>query len=168
MRNQLPDAERFLRVAVSATNPKRNARVQLAILARLAKVRTDAYLLLSDEIKEYPGNLMARRLLATMYGEEQRWTEQAEILESIAKLQPKEVSAQVAWAQALFNIPDYKASRNIIDTLLPIYPDEPDVLLLHANLLAKEGKREEGYEVFKRADALNTARSQSSGLLAPE
>jgi choline-sulfatase len=155
---KLKEAERFLRVAVSATNPRRGARVQLAVLARLANVRQDAYALLQDEVKEYPANRMARRILASMLGEDQRYLEQEAQLEYLAGQDPDNVPLQVSLAQAMFNAQDYRGARRVIDKLLLQAPDEADVLFLHANLLAKEGKMDEGREVFKRADALNTER----------
>ena len=138
-------------------SPRRGARVQLAILAKTARVRIDAYTLLADEIKEYPGNFAARRLLATMYGEEQRYLEQVEQLKYLADARPDDVATQLDYAQGLFNMGDYKACRRVMDGLVENNQEDADVLLLEANLLAKEGKREEGRAVFERADALHTA-----------
>ena len=160
LRNNLPEAERYLRMAVSATNPRRGARVQLALLARAASVRPDAYRLLREELKEYPGNLMARRLLSTMLGEDGDYMEQTEQLKILAASFADDDETVLDYAQARFNASDYRGCRETLNVLLARSPDAPDVLLLHANLLAKEGKREEGRAVFMRADALHTERAK--------
>lgn len=153
----LKEAEGYLRVAVSATNPRRGARVQLALLAKAAQVRQDAYDLLADEIKEYPGNLMARRMMATMLGEDRRYLDQVEQLKYLADTRPEDDETQLAYAQGLFNLQDYRGCRRLLDMLLERSPDSADILLLHANLLNKEGKKEEGRAAFLRADAIHTA-----------
>lgn len=161
-KNQLPEAERHLRVAVSAPNPARGARVQLALLALAANVRADAYTLLNEEIKEYPGNIMAHRILANMLGSDKRYLEQVPHLEIVAAAFPDDTILVLSWAQAMFNAQDYRGARRVVDGLLAQAPDAPDVLLLHANLLAKEGHMEEGRAVFMRADAMNSARIKAA------
>ncbi len=151
-------AEQYLRVAVSGPTPRRAARSQLALLAIAAGARSDAYTLLEAEVKDFPGNIMARRLLARLYGEDQRWLDQKPQVEAIAHSFPKDVAAQLGLAQCNFNLGDYLAARKQVNNALAIAPEDPDVLLLHANLLAKEGKKDEGYAVFQHATELNNAR----------
>ncbi|MSP54181.1 MAG: tetratricopeptide repeat protein [Myxococcales bacterium] len=151
-------AEQYLRVGVSSPTPRRAARSQLALLAIAAGARNDAYNLLEPEVKDFPGNAMARRLLSRLYGEDQRWLDQKPQVEAIARSFPKEAEAHRALAQCHFNLADYTGARKVIDVALGLAADDPDVLLLHANLLAKEGKKDEGYVVFQRATDLNTVR----------
>lgn len=151
-------AEKYLRVAVAGPNPRRAARSQLALLAVAAGVRPDAYALLDAEVKDFPGNIMARRMLVKLYGEDQRWLDQRPHAEAIARAFPKEAGAQRQLAQCLFNLADYVAARQVLNHALELGPEDPDTLLLHANLLAKEGKKDEGYAVFQKATALNEAR----------
>lgn len=155
-------AEKYLRVAVSGPNPRRAARSQLAVLAVAAGARQDAYTLLDAEVKDYPGNIQARRMLVKLYGEDQRWIDQRPHAEAIARTFPKEPAAQRQLAQCLFNLSDYPAARQVLDRALQLAPEDPDVLLLHANLLAKEGKKDEGYTVFQKATALNDARVEEA------
>lgn len=151
-------AEQYLRVAVSGPTPRRAARSQLALLAIAAGARNDAYTLLEVEVKEFPGNTMARRLLSRLYGEDQRWLDQKSQVEAIARSFPREAEAHRALAQCHFNLADYIGARKVLDVALGLTPEDPDVLLLHANLLAKEGKKDEGYAVFQHATDLNTTR----------
>ena len=70
----------------------------------------------------------------------------------------------MALAQCEFNLKDYATARTTLDKALALAPEDPQVLLLHANLLAKEGKRDEGYAVFQRASKLNDARLKAAGI----
>jgi len=157
-KRNLEGAEKFLRIAVTGPNPRRAARSQLAMLAVAAGARQDAYTLLEAEVKDYPGNQLARRMLSRMYAEDGRWLDQKGHAEFLARARPKEAGPQLAVAQCLFNLSDFAGARKALDAALALAANDPDVLLLHANLLAKEGKRDEGLAVFQRARALNDAR----------
>lgn len=154
----LKNAETYLRIAVSGPNPRRAARSQLALLAIAAGARVDAYTLLEAEVKDYPGNRLARHMLARMFGEDQRWLDQKGHLEFLLRAQPTDPRAMLNLAQCLFNLADYAGARKVLNDALAASPEEPDILLLHANLLAKEGKREEGKAVFDKANAIHERR----------
>lgn len=98
-----------------------------------------------------------------MLAEEKRFLEQVEQLKYLSDARPDDVATQLDYAQGLFNLGDYRGCRKVMDPLLEKTTDNADVLLLHANLLAKEGKREEGRAVFERADALHTAAVRAAG-----
>lgn len=151
-------AERYLRIATSGPNPKRGARVQLAALAVGAGARGDGYKLLEAEIKEYPRNMLAQRALSRLFAEDGRWLEQKPAAEAVVALMPLEPLAYLDLAQCNFNLKDYGSARRTLDLALAMSAEDPDLLLLHANLLAKEGKKDEGKAVFDRATALHAAR----------
>lgn len=151
-------SEPLLRLALEAPSPRRGARGQLALMAIAAGARQDAYKLLEAEVKDYPGHAPPRRMLARLYGEDQKWLEQKEHLVVLARLQAKEPLLQLALAQCYFNLADYPSARSTLDPALAQAPEDPDVLLLHANLLAKEGKAEEGRVVFEKAKSLQDQR----------
>lgn len=155
-------AERYLRIAVAGANPRRGARAQLAMLAVAAKARDDAYALLTAEVRDYPGNMFARRMLSRMYAEDQRWQDQKEHAAFMAQAFPQEGKAQMMFAQCLFNLSDFTAARRVLEVALKLDPEDPDILLLHANLLAKEGKRDEGFAVFQKATSLNEQRVKAA------
>lgn len=152
------NAEKHLRLAVAGPNPRRAARAQLALLAIGAGARGDAYNLLEAEVADYPGNQLARRMLVKLLGEDLRWLDQRDHLAFLARANPEEPQALRALAQCLFNLQDYTAARTALDQALLFAPEDPDVLLLHANLLAKEGLREEGMAVLTQANAANERR----------
>ena len=67
-------------------------------------------------------------------------------------------------AQALFNLEHYERAREILDRALAIAPDDPMLVLLDANLLAKEGRRAEGEVRFEEARRLRAERGLKSPL----
>jgi choline-sulfatase len=152
------EAEKLLRIAVSAPSPRRGARVQLAMMALTAKVRSDAYALLQSEIADYPGNYQAHRMIAQLYAEDEQWLDEKEHRMVILRARPEDPRLLRAVAQCDFNLRDYATARTRVDQALAVAPDDPDTLLLHANLLAKEGNREEGAAVFERARQMHEAR----------
>lgn len=155
-------AEQFLRVAVAGPNPRLGARLRLAALAIAAGARADGIKLLLAEVKDFPGNVQARRAIARVYAEDGDYLSQLEHQRFIARAQPNEPLAQFDLAQCQFNLADYAGARRTLDVALAKWPDDADLVLLHANLLAKEGKREEGQAVFTRAQALNQARIEAA------
>lgn len=167
-RKDYAKAERYLRMATAGPNPKRGARVQLAALAVAAGARHDGYTLLEAEVKEYPRNLMAHRALSRLYAEDGRWLDQKGSAEQVVLLLPREPLAYLDLAQCHFNLGDYGSARRTLDLGLTMAAEQPDLLLLHANLLAKEGKKEEGKAVFERASALHAARAAQRASPAKE
>lgn len=158
------EAVQRLAVAVEAPNPRHGVRTQLAWLMIAAKHPELAMPLLDAELDDYPRYPNAHRLLAEIYGRDRLWAQQLPHLEELARQRRHDFRAQLQLAQCQFNLKEYVLARRSLDEAMALAADDPDVLLLHANLLAKEGRREEGMEVFKRADALNTERVTRSGL----
>ncbi len=156
--NDFANAEKNLRMAIAGPNPRRAARAQLALLALAAGVRNDAYALLEAEVKDYPGNQRARRLLAKLLGDDQRWDDQREQLAFLARSNPNDVKAIRALGQCLFNLQDYAAARGAVDAALELDSADPDVMLLNANLLSKEGRQEEAVAMAAAANAANALR----------
>ena len=114
--------------------------------------------MLETETTDYPGNLVAQAMLARMYGEDERWLDEKERHVAILRFRPGDPHRLRALAQADFNLGDYGGAREVLREALDAAPDDPDILLLHANLLAKEGRGDEGAVVAKRAMALHAER----------
>jgi arylsulfatase A-like enzyme/thioredoxin-like negative regulator of GroEL len=151
-------AEVLLRRAVAGANPRRGARLDLAHLALAAGAPGDAELLLEAELKAWPGDRNAHRSLSRVFAEQSRWLDQLPHVRFLAQQAPENAAAQLALAQCLFNLADYAGARRVLEVGLAIDGSDPNLLLLHANLLAKEGRRDEGYAVFKKANAMNEER----------
>ncbi|MEN9786956.1 MAG: hypothetical protein RLZZ299_2220 [Pseudomonadota bacterium] len=154
-------AETNLRKAIAAPQPRRGARTQLALLALGAGYPDDARKLVDAELRDYPGAIPAWHVRARLLGQEQRWPDQARALARVAAARGTEPGVQRELAQARFNAKDYAGARTALDAALALAPDDPDVLLLHANLLAKEGRREEGLAALERANEANEARNRA-------
>ena len=90
-------------------------------------------------------------------GEDRRYLDQVDQLKYLADTRPDDDPTQLSYAQGLFNLQDYRGCRRQLDMLLARSPENPDILLLHANLLRKEGKLEEGQAAFQKADAIHSA-----------
>lgn len=165
-KKEFQNAEKYLRLAVAGPTPRRAARAQLALLALAADVRGDAYDLLEAEVRDYPGNQMARGLLSRMYAEDQRWLDQREHVAFLARANAQDPTTLRALAQCFFNLAEYGAARATVDAAVFLAPDDPDLLLLNANLLAKEGKREEGVKMLAAANAANEKRIEAQKIAA--
>ena len=101
-------------------------------------------------------------MLSLLLGEDQRWLDQREHIAFLARANPDDPQALRALAQCLFNLQEYDAARGALDAALLLAPDDPDVLLLHANLLSKEGLREQGLQVLEQANAANARRIEEA------
>jgi tetratricopeptide (TPR) repeat protein len=104
-------------------------------------------------------------MLARMLGEDQRWSDQLPHLAMLARTFPQDVTPQRDVAQALFNLKEFDQARVALDRALAVDGSDADVLLLHANLLVKEGKREEGLAALKQANDAHEARLKAAGQL---
>ncbi|MBM4391543.1 MAG: sulfatase-like hydrolase/transferase, partial [Deltaproteobacteria bacterium] len=151
-------AEQFLRIAVSGPNPRMGARLRLAALAVAAGARHDGIKLLLAEVADYPGNAAGRLALARVYAEDGQYLEQLSHVRAAARMLPARPDVQLALAQCQFNLGDYGSARRVLDHALAQWPDDADIVLLHANLLSKEGKKAEGQLQWQRAKTLNDAR----------
>ena len=96
-------------------------------------------------------------LLAELNFRLKKWDEASKAYLTYLEQFPPRPKIRYFAAQSLFNIQNYEKAREILDPALKLKPQIADVLLLHANLLAKEGKREEGLLVFQQAKALKEA-----------
>lgn len=92
----------------------------------------------------------------------QQWSETDTVYQSLERMMPLSSKQRLEWAQATFNLEDYPLSLERLQPALESAPNDADILLLHANILAKVGKREQGLEVFKRAKSLNKKRLKSA------
>lgn len=146
-------ADSFLRIAVSGPNPKNGSRVQLAALAIGSGQRGAGYKLLEAELDDFPNSVLAHRALARLQGEDQLYLEQLPHLQALARLQPRKVNSWLDLAQCQFNLKDYRTARKTLERAIALDAEDAGVLLLQANLLAKEGKMEEGRAMFERAEA---------------
>ncbi|MEL6347282.1 MAG: sulfatase-like hydrolase/transferase [Myxococcota bacterium] len=88
----------------------------------------------------------------------QRWEEAADDYASFLDAFPDDIDGRLGQAQAIFNTGDYELAQEILAPGMVAAPNNPDVLLLQANILAKIGDRAEAEAMAKRANALHQQR----------
>ncbi len=134
------------------------------MLAREATARGDvgaAMAWLRRELEFFPEEREPRWVLANMLMKQSRWDEAAAEYRYIAEAHPDDVDARRAWAQATFNTGDYTQARDILAPALDAAPDNPDVLLLQANILDKLGRTEEGRKLYEEARRIKKAQLEA-------
>lgn len=153
--NRNEEGKPLLQASLSDGLPRQ--LVHLA-LARVAQVEQDPAASRSHyeaELAWFPRNRAVRRELASLCMTTKDWVCARDNYAALAEQNPEGPpnALRLMWAQALFNLEEFTQARAVLEPALKNNPG-PDILLLHANLLAKEGKREQGKKVFDQAQAL--------------
>lgn len=148
-----PLAEEFLTASTSDNIPREHVQRGLYELTLMRNLPAQAIEHLRLEIKNFP-EPKAQLLLAELLFKLKQWDEAAkEYLLVIDKYGSRPI-VRYYCAQSFFNTGDYTQARTVLDPAVKLKPPLADILLLHANLLAKEGKQAEGAKVFERAKLL--------------
>ncbi|MEC8425799.1 MAG: sulfatase-like hydrolase/transferase, partial [Myxococcota bacterium] len=108
---------------------------------------------LTQESAAWPGDARTRWELGNALMRRERWDEAAAEYAALVRLQPSDPGARRAWAQATFNAGDYARAAELLEPALALAPDDSAVLLLHANILDKQGETARAEAVFRQAKA---------------
>ena len=149
-------SEELLKASLQDDIPREHVQRGLYELALLRNEPEVALEHLQLELDHFP-EPQAQMLLAELNFRLKKWDEASKAYLTYLDQFPPRPKIRYFAAQSLFNIQNYEKAREILDPALKLKPQIADVLLLHANLLAKEGKREEGLLVFQQAKALKEA-----------
>ena len=141
------DADRPLRTVCQHVG----VRAQLSGDAERARTRLDR------ELRFHPTNDAALRAMQVLLSDEKDWTLLIVAVERLLLLRGDSAVLRHAQAQALFNLEDFAASRVALDKGLALQPEWSALLLLDANLLAKEGQMVLAQERFEQATTARTA-----------
>lgn len=158
--NQLERAQPLLSESLTDQIPRQLVH---QILGNIAILNGDKPLALEHYRQEqqlfFQPNLFdeTARLLFSM----QRWAEAADDFEVYLDAFPDDHQTRRQQAQAVFNTFEYERAAEILSPALLAHPDDPDILLLHANILAKIGNYEEAQAVAERANALHEQRMEA-------
>jgi choline-sulfatase len=142
-----------LAVGVTAERPERDVAFYLAVTAREAGDVEKARSLLRLELSNHPRNVLAAKALTRELSDAKDWAGLIEVAASQVELDPSDPAFWDAWAQGLFNLGKYTESRDVLDRALAVHPHSPQLLLLDANLLKKEGHDERALARFDEAKA---------------
>ncbi|MEY3213145.1 MAG: hypothetical protein RIT28_3626 [Pseudomonadota bacterium] len=164
---RVEEAEPLLKASLSDGQPQ--PRVH-EMLARIATRKGDAAAVephLRAELDRYPMNHAARWAQANILMERKSWDEAAAEYRFMAEADAEQHNARVMWAQAVFNTADYEQAAQILAPTLAAQPKNPRAMMLHANILAKTGKKEQGEPIAKEAQALFAAEIEAKKAARP-
>ena len=156
-------ARPLLEAALADPMPRQMVAESLAQMAATAEDYATAAELFKTELDYFPQNPRARRALGMMYMRLERWDEAEAEYRFLAENFPEDWDLRRSWAQAVFNTGDYKLSQEVLAPALKARPEDPMILLLQANILAKIGDRSEAEKVYQKAKALAQKRRTAPG-----
>jgi arylsulfatase A-like enzyme/Flp pilus assembly protein TadD len=147
-------ARRLLEESLSDGVPRRHVQRAMGLLTLAEGDAPGAVLWLQRESDAFPGDASVRWELGNALMSLRRWDEAAAEYAALVQLQPRDPSARRAWAQATFNAGGFEEAAEILAPALAVAPDDPDVLLLHANILSRQGRKVEAEAIHTEATAL--------------
>lgn len=104
-----------------------------------------------DEIRILPPAIASRRELVKLYAAQARYEDQLAQLEAIAKVTGPELLTIHSTAQALFNLKRYDDAGRAVADCEALDPSYAPCVMLEANVLSKQGKREAAEAAYHRA-----------------
>ncbi|MCK6524939.1 sulfatase-like hydrolase/transferase [Myxococcota bacterium] len=151
-----PAGEALLLQSLSDAVPRPQVRHLLGMMAVSRGDHRGAVAHLRAELDSFPNALPARVALAHAHMALEEWEEAAAEYDAALAMTPDDVELRRALAQAYFNMGDYELASDALAPALERAPEHPYVLLLHANILAKQGDRATAERVFAEAQALRS------------
>lgn len=106
---------------------------------------------LKREIEHHPGHVRAAFVLARLGLRLKQWETQLQGAEAVLTFTTSPAEAWYLKVLALFNLQRFPEAREAVRKGLEVDPVHPDLLLMDANLLAKEGRKDEGKARFEQA-----------------
>lgn len=152
-------AEPLLRLSLTAQNPPRWVNFTMAVLASGSGHPDEAVEHLRAELHEYPDNRDARILLVKVLSNEGRYPEALPVVEVMLKVRPEDIQLLLTLAQLHYNMEQFDECEAALARVAVLDAEEPEYLLLKANLLNKQGKLEEATATFEAAKASKAARA---------
>jgi tetratricopeptide (TPR) repeat protein len=159
--NQTERGMAMIRRGATADVPEADVLYALAAEALSQRDLGGASELLAREVEHHDGNVKAWFALARVSMHQARWDEQLRAASRAIELYEREPEMHYLKVLALFNLQRYPEARAAVDAGLKIDALHPDLLLMDANLLAKEGKREQGQARFEEAQAALKLRKEA-------
>ncbi|MBT3218263.1 MAG: hypothetical protein HN348_04175, partial [Proteobacteria bacterium] len=141
----------LVKVGILADKPEREVALYMAMNAQSRGDIYETRRYLELELKHWPGNNIAARMLVALLVPKREWQAQAAVAEAALAADDSDLLLWHAQAQALFNLGLYDESREVLGEALKRDQNLSILLLLDANLLAKEGKMEAAQVRFEEA-----------------
>jgi tetratricopeptide (TPR) repeat protein len=151
------EAEPLLEDSLKDEIPRQFVHRSLATIAEDRGELARAVRHVRREMDAWGASARDHAALADLYSRLQNWDEAASEYGWLAEAEPENAGWRRNQAQAIFNTGDFDLAGQILAPSVTRDPPQPEVLLLQANILAKQGRTEEGRALFERARALKQA-----------
>jgi len=152
------EAHEFLQAGLESPFPLRGLRQHLGMMRLAQEQHGEAMALFRQELLDFPDNDKARESLARLLDKEERHDEQLEQLEVLLARHPESRRYQQARAEVLLEMGDLDGCQLALQAAMNAGGEnDPDLLLVLANLQAARGDLESGKKTFERANALKKA-----------
>ncbi len=155
--NRIPEAVSALQRSLADDMPRKDVHATLALIAQMAGDIDASLKHLEKESEWFPEDSGVHLRIAGIMMTKRNWEEAAVEYSIVVRQRPGDPIARRMWAQAIFNTGDYPGAEKALAPAVKNHPDDPFVMLLHANILQKLGHEEEALEVFERSKVLRRA-----------
>ena len=147
---------RLLEVGILADKPEYNVAYFLASATMGGGDRKRSAGLLERELAVHPQNTRAAYTLLNVYGLLKRWADEEELVSMLLENEPDNALLYYTLGLMRFNQENYPAAREAINAGLKLAPNVSILMLMDANLMAKEGDRDNGKLRFEKAKIRRT------------
>jgi arylsulfatase A-like enzyme/tetratricopeptide (TPR) repeat protein len=163
------EGEELVNVGLMADVAERDVAFFAGVAASNRENVDETRELLRRELKHYPGNTPAAKMLISSLVELKDWQGQVDIASGVLEVRQDDAVLWHTKAQALFNLQRFDETRVVLDEAMKLHPEVSILYLLDANLLSKEGKKEEANARFQEAKKVREkeaakARAEQSGV----
>ncbi|HMV66704.1 MAG TPA: tetratricopeptide repeat protein, partial [Myxococcota bacterium] len=153
----------LLELGAQAAKPEMDVAWMLGARAVAEGDLDGALALYLKELTNHPYNLKAAAACARLALKLGRWPEQLDAADKFLAVKQDDAEMWHLRVLALFNLERYAEAREAVDRALKLDPENPDLMLMDANLLAKEGKMDEGRARFAQAQEALRRREAAPG-----
>jgi Flp pilus assembly protein TadD len=152
-----PEARQLLETGVKADQPEGEVAFLLGLAVMAEEDDERAGTLFAQELEHYPRNLEAAQAYISVLDRKQDYEGILKAASAALLHHPTDLPLLHAKAQALFNLKHFDVCRTELDLARAQYPAASSLMLLDANLLAKEDKQDEGAALFEKAKVAKEA-----------
>lgn len=153
-RGALDEAEKMLDASFADGVPRQFVHQSLAVVEAS---RQHPKMAIGHYLKEAEGFGVVPEVhqrIGDLYMSMSEWDLAVDAYRTFVELRPQDVNGQRSLAQAVFNTGDYPEAAKILAPAFAAAPEDPDVMMLQANILAKTDRRDEGAKLAAKANEL--------------
>lgn len=155
-RGRLREARPLLERGVQPDRPEPGVRLALVDVLIAQKLYSRAEELLAPALAAEGASVEAHRRAVRVAMLRQRWSSQIERARAGLAAAPGDAALLHGLVLGLFNLGRFEEAREVLDEALDTHPRSPDLVLMDANLLDKEGHPERARARFEVAQRLRS------------